>query len=328
MNTLICLLAAGVGNPPPAPLHCPAPVAAKGAVRGGPALAHTFELSHRGAAGTVTITAVEAGCGCLRQALGAGVLRPGEATNLTLEVNTLTQPDGPNRWQVVVGYRVDVPGEQPRPGELLLQITADLSREVAVSPPQLAFSTAGAAAQTLTLTDSRASPLRVVKAAASSPHLTTEIGPAGKPGTQTVTVRVAADAPVGHRDEVVVLLTDDPAYPELRVPVRVLKRAAGAVTAAPEAVVLRLPAGETEASALVQLRSPDGKPVAVSGVEADHPAVTARWSPGSGPVATVRVTATTSPANRTGTAKVRVKLAEPAGQEVVVPVSWSAAKGG
>src|SRR5215470_1022157 len=99
MNTLLTLLALGVANPPPGPLACPAPLAARGDVKAGPPLTHTFELTHRGPAGTtLTITKVQAGCGCLRQSLSAGVLRPGETAKLTLEVNTLTQPDGPNRW--------------------------------------------------------------------------------------------------------------------------------------------------------------------------------------------------------------------------------------
>src|SRR4051794_38093183 len=109
MNTLILVLAAAGANPPPAPLHCPAPVAACGEVKGGPPLAQTFELTHKGT-GTLSITKVEAGCGCLRRSLSADVLRPGETAKLTVEVNTLTQPDGPNRWQVAVSYRQEAPG--------------------------------------------------------------------------------------------------------------------------------------------------------------------------------------------------------------------------
>src|SRR5690242_9264591 len=100
MNTLVLMLAVGVANPPPA-LHCPTPAAAKGDVKGGPPLAHTFDLTHAGTAGTLTLTKIEAGCGCLRQSLSANTLQPGETAKLTIEVNTLTQPDGPNRWQVV-----------------------------------------------------------------------------------------------------------------------------------------------------------------------------------------------------------------------------------
>ena len=55
-----------------------------------------------------------------------------------------------------------------------LQITATLSREIAVTPPQVAFSTAGEASQALVVTDARAKPLTVLKAASSSPHLAVE----------------------------------------------------------------------------------------------------------------------------------------------------------
>lgn len=326
MNTLILVLAAGVANPtaPPA-LRCGAPSAAKGDVKGGPQLEHTFELVHTGT-GTLTVTKVEASCGCLRRVLTSTVLQPGEKAQLTVDVNTLTQPDGPNRWQVSVGYKTEAPGAPPQTGELLLEITATLSRDVVVSPPQVAFSTTGGAAQNVTVTDGRAKPLTVLKAGASSPHLSVEVGPreAGKP--QALTVRLAADAPAGHTDEVVTLVTDDPAYPEFRVPVRVLKRAAGGVAAAPASVGVRFAPGQTEVSTLVQLRAADGKPVAVAGAESDHPGVAVKFSPAPGPVAVVRVTVTDAAAAQAGSCTVRVRLAEPAGAEVVVPVGWSAVK--
>jgi hypothetical protein len=326
MTTLILLSTLATGQPmppngPPATFHAPAPLAAKGDVKAGPPLVHTFNLVHNGT-GTVTITKVEAGCGCLRQVLGTQVLQSGQSTTLALEVNTLTQPDGPNRWQATVGYKVEVPGAQPQTGELLLQITATLSRDVEVNPPQLGFSTAGEASQVLVVTDKRGKPLTVTKAASSSPHLTVEVAAAGgQPRTQSVTVKLSAAAPAGHRDEVVVLYTDDPAYPELRVPVRVLKRAAGGVTVTPESVSLRLAAGQTEVSTLVQLRSPDGKAVGIAGANSDLPGVDVKCSTGSGPVATVRITIPERVASQPGRCTVRVRLNEPGG-EVAIPVSW------
>lgn len=326
MNTLMLLLAVGVANPPAAaPLQCAAPTAAKGDFKGGPPLVHTFDLVHSGN-GTLTITKIEAGCGCLRQLLTANVLQPGETARLTIDVNTLTQPDGPNRWQIRVAYKLEAPAAQPQLGELLLQITATLSREVAVNPPQLGFSTTGVASQSITVTDTRAKPLTVLKAGVSSPHLSVEIGPREAGKGQIVTVKVAAETPAGHTDQVVTLLTDDTEYPELRVPVRVLKRAAGTVTAAPDAVAVRFAAGQTEVSTLVQLRGTDGKPVAVASVESDHPGVTVKWSPTAGTVAVVRVTVTAAAAAQAGSCKVRVRFAEPATQEVVIPVGWTGLK--
>lgn len=332
MNTLILFSALAAGQPPappgpPATFHSPAPVAAKGDVKAGPPLVHAFELVN-GTAGTVTVTKVEAGCGCLRQGLGATVLPPGEKTKLALEVNTLTQPDGPNRWQIAVSYKVEAPGAQPQTGEVLLQITATLAREIAVTPPQVAFSSAGEASQVLHVTDKRAKPLTVLKAASSATHLTAEVGavanaPTGR--TQPITIKLAANAPAGHRDETVVLYTDDPDCPELRVPVRVLKRAAGGVTATPEAVSVRFAAGQTEVSTLVQLRSSDGKAVSVAGAESDLPGVGVKFSTGSGPVATVRITVPEAVAAQPGRCTVRVRLGEPGG-EVAIPVSWAGTK--
>ena len=231
MNTLIFFAALATGQPPspapvpapPAAFYCPAPVAAKGEVKAGPPMVHTFDLVNN-STGTVTITKIEAGCGCLRQALGAMTLLPGEKTKLLLEVNTLTQPDGPNRWQVTVSYKTEVPNAPAQTGEVPLQLTATLSREIAVTPPQVAFSTTGEASQTLVVTDKRAKPLTVREASSSSEHLLVEVAPVGKavpgqPRTQSVTIKLAASAPVGHRDEIVVLCTDDTECPELRVPV-------------------------------------------------------------------------------------------------------------
>ena len=328
MNALLLVLAAGIGDPLPGALQCPAPVAAKGDVKGGPPLLHTFELTHKAQAGILTITKVETGCGCLRQALTTPVLQPNETAKLTIEVNTLTQPDGPNRWQVTVGYKVESPGVPAQVGEVLLQISANLAREVTVNPPQLGFSTASEASQVLVITDTRTKPLNVVKVASSSDSLKVEVGgrEPGKPQSQSITVKLAANAPVGQRDETVVLLTDDPAYPEFRLPVRVLKRAAGGVTATPEVVAVRFATGQTEVSTLVQLRGAEGKPVGVASATSDQPGVSVKWSSGSGSGATVRVTVTETAAVQAGRCSVRVQMAEPAGQEVVIPVAWTGVK--
>lgn len=208
MNALLLSVAVAIANPAEGSLHCPAPVAARGDVKGGPPLVEAFDLTHRGTEGTITITKVESGCGCLRRSLTAGVLQPGETARVALEINTLTQPDGPNRWQAIISYTHDIPGQESRKGELLLAITANLSREVAVAPPQLGFSTTCEATQELTITDRRAKPLMVLRAAGSSPHLTAEIGQpaAGENGTrvQKIRIRLAVDATPGHRDEAVV----------------------------------------------------------------------------------------------------------------------------
>jgi hypothetical protein len=324
MTILVFLLAMGVGDSPDAPLSCPTTVAAKGNVKGGPPLLHTFELTHRGP-GILTITEVKAGCGCLRQALTTRVLSPGETARLTLEVNTLTQPDGRNRWPIVVTYKVESPGTPGQTGTLLLQITANLSREVTITPPQFGFSTTGGASQVLIVKDQRSRPLSVVKSTTTSSHLAVEIGTRESGKGQSVTVRLSPSAPVGNRDEFIVLLTDDPEYPELRIPVRVQKRAQQDIRVAPESVVMRFAPGQNELSTLVQLRATDGKPIEVSNVESDVPGVTVRAGSGTGTIGVIRVTVTETAAAQSGSCKVRVRLAQPAGEVLVIPVAWTRA---
>jgi hypothetical protein len=329
MNTLICLLSVALAEPPAQLLHCPESVAAKGDIKSGPALVHSFQLTNRGT-GILTITRVEASCGCLRKSLKSGVLSPGETSLLTIEVNTLTQPAGQNRWQVTLGYKVEQAGAPVQTGEILLQLTATLTREIVVDPPQIGFSTTSGASHTITLTDSRAKPLSVLKTTSSSPHLVAEVGPrvdsASGEHKQTVSVKLKEDSPPGERDETIVLVTDDPAYPELRIPIRVLKRVPGAVSVSPESVAIRFGAGQTDISTLVQLRSIDGKPFSIQGAESDHPGVTMKWSKEQGTVAAVRITVTEAASAQSGNCKVRIKLGDAPGQEFVVPVSWIAAK--
>jgi hypothetical protein len=319
-------------TPTAGPLAATVPSADRGEVRTGPPLVQVYELTHRGDAGTLTVTGVAAGCGCLKPTLTREILQPGEAAQLTLTVNTLTQPPGPNVWKAVVRYRIAEPGDGPAPPsvrpdlELELRVSARLIREVSVTPPMLAVSTAAATTQTVTVTDRRAKPLTVRAATTSSPHLTATVHPAtdATPRTQRVDVTVTDGYPPGQADETLVLLTTDPTCPELRVPIRVTKRTPGAVVVTPDAAVVRFARGRAEASTLVQLRRPGGGELRVDRVESDHPAVRAKWPTAAGPVVTVRVVVDREKAGgRDGRAEVRVLLADPAGESVVLPVTWT-----
>ncbi len=322
--TLLFLLA--VAGPAAEPtLQVIKPTADKGEVAGGPPLLHTFTLSHPGTTGTLVITGAEAGCGCLRQKLSQRVLKPGDSCEFTIEVNTLTQPDGPIAWQVKVKYQFEPDAGPVVPGSLDLAVIAKVKREVSVTPPQLAFTTTGVSEQVLTVTDQRpGKTLTVLKATIANPHLTAAVGFAVERNgvkTQSITLSLAADAPPGQTDETVVLTTDDVAYADLRVPVRVIKKVPGAVTALPEALTLRAVKGQAEVSGLVQLRA-DGKPVSVSKVECVADGVTVKTSSGTGAVQTVRITVKPTTAGRAGSANATVTLAEPPGQVLTIPIKW------
>jgi hypothetical protein len=317
MNSMLAgVLAAVIAAPAGGPLAADAAVADRGTVKGGPALSHAFRLTHTGGGGPLAITDVKGSCGCVRSALSRRELNPGESAELAVEINTLTQPDGPNTWRFTLAYR-----HGDASGQVEVRLSATLVREVTVTPPMMAVSTEGTATHEIVVADGRPTPLAVTGAAASVPFLTTAVAP-GTGGRTTVRVTVAADAPVGVHDAAVVLTTNDPAYRELRVPVRVTKRPRDAVRAYPETVDLR-PDGGADAVAVVQFRRPDGGPVEIAKAETAGRGVVLRWSAGGGPVATLRVAVGPAAGDR-GKCDVTVTFARPDGRTLTVPVGWAA----
>lgn len=320
MNTLLpfLLLAVMPGQPPAPALRAAAPVADKGTVTSGPALTHTFEVVHVGPSGILALTGLDAGCGCLKAEAVPRLLNAGETAKVTVTVNTLTQPEGPVTWTGTVRYSVDGGPEQ----ELPLKLTAKLVREITVTPPMLAVSTAGAVRQVVTVSDRRAKPLTVTRAVTTNPALAVEVRPAAD-GKQEIVLTAGAGLPAGTHEDTLTMTTTDPACPELRVPVRVRKRAAGELTATPAALPIRLNTSQPETSAAAVIRA-DGKPVRILKAECGKAGVSVRHADAdaAGPVAAVRVVVNPTLAGAAGTADVTVTLAEPPGKTVILPVSW------
>jgi len=312
---------------PGAPLVATAPSADRGEVKSGPALKHEFDVTHSGGRGIVTITGIGSTCGCSKWEAAAKVLKPGESAKVVAIVSTLTQPEGIATWKATVKYSLASDSAAPSTGELELALSAKIVREIGVEPPLLAISTGGDAArtQTLLITDRRASgSLTVTKASCTNAKVTLAIRPA-KPwavGTvQEVIATIPGDLPPGQHDDTITLTTTDPECPDLKIPLKVAKRAAGDVSVAPDAATVRFTKGQADASTLVQLRA-GGKPVSIMKVTCAQEGLTVKFSEGSGPVATARVTVNLAKAGATGQADVTIHLAEPAGGVVVLPVSW------
>lgn len=324
LTLALALAALGPAADVPAPLQATAASVDLGEVKSGPAHSHTFELKNAGTA-ALTVRDVLAGCGCSKVELSARELKPGDTAKLTVTTNTLTQPEGAVTWPIGVVYRTQVDG-QSFDGRLELKLTAKMVREVSVTPPLLAVSTAGGVTQTLKMEDRRAKPLTVTKAECSSKEITAEVKAAKTADgrtTQEVVVTVGEGLAVGTHAETVTLRTDDPTCPLLEVPVRVHKRAADGVTATPAAASVRFATSQAEASGLVQLRG-GGKQVSIKSVECSTPGVTVKFSEDPGPVATVRVVVTAAKAGASGTAEVTVTLTEPTATKIVIPVTWYA----
>ncbi len=293
-----------------------------GEVHSGAPLRQRFAFVNQGP-GAVEITDLHASCGCVKPALEKRTYAPGEAGEVALEVLTLSQPAGEHSWQLQIAYRAG--GESRR---VELNLAGRVVAEVTVQPASLVISTEGAASHEITLTDLRDHPLTVTGVHTSSPHLSGEVRATAtdSAGHRTVTVALAlaAGCPAGRHEETVVMLTDDPQYRELAMPVTIVKRARQAVSASPASVTLTA-AGGAVPSRIVLLRPSGDEAVAVERAEADHPAVGCTWAAGPDRCATLRVSIDRAKLPAGGlNATIHVHISKPTPTTVDVPVACGA----
>lgn len=318
----LLLLAASVGGEP-GPLVVESPAVDLGEVRANRPLVHTFRLKNAGST-RVTITDVVGVCGCVRQSLGAKVLKPGEGTELTVGINLLTQPEGPNTWKLAVRYST---GEPATAGAQVVQVAARVKKEVTVEPVALMLSAEKEITGALTVLDRRGKPLTVTGARLGLKDVRAEVKPATESGgqrRQRIELTVTDACPVGQHADEVCLDTDDPDYKELRIPLRVIKKApATGVQVIPGGATLRFAKDQTTASVLLRLRDADDREVVVEKAEADHPAVSCKWAAGPGVMTTLRVTVDLKEVRAAGVGVVTVRLKGPAAETILVPVSWT-----
>jgi hypothetical protein len=309
------------------PLYSDEAIVNVGDARAGIPLTHTFHVSNRGSI-PLTITEVAAvGCACIQPRVNLHVLPPGSSADVGVEVNTLAQPAGTNSWKVAVRYREESKDAGPVEGEQLLELRANIVREVSVEPAALSLIVAGAVEHRITVADRRSKPLTITRVRCSSKHIAPEVLPPTRDETgrrvQHITLKIADTCPSGRLAEIVCLDTDDPDYKEFRIPVQVTKRAAASVSVVPEQAVLRLATGQTSASMLLRLRDGQDRRVTVERVEADDPAIRTKWARGPGEMATLRVGVELGQAGRAGKGIVKAYLRDPEAQVIEIPVSWS-----
>jgi hypothetical protein len=303
-----------------ADLHFPEPVADAGTVQSGAALVRRFSCINRGT-DTAEITELRPSCGCVTPRLGRWHVKPGEEVGLDLDVNTLSQEPGEHTWSLQVQYRCD--GETR---SCTLRLSARIVTEVSVQPAALTVFAGQAVAHELTLTDQRPHPLEIAEVRTSSPRLQGRVTGQSRDGgghrVRTVSLEVDADYPEGRHEEVVDILTDDPDYRDLKVPVTVVKRARQRLAASPDQVTLRAPAGQAMPSRLVVVRDGGNEPVVVEGVETDDPALVCQWASGPNRLATVRI-GVRREAVTAGEAHgvVRVHISKPVRETLTIPVT-------
>jgi hypothetical protein len=305
-----------------AQLECTEPLFQAGVVRSGTGLSHRFILLNRGE-GKVTIEGVKRGCGCVRAAADRLTLEPGEEAGCVVEVNTVTQAEGPNTWRALLEYRE---GEKVR--ELPLFMTAQLVAEVTLSPATLVIQTETAIGHEFLMTERHEQPLTIVGVETASPHLRSKAGEprrdAGGNWVRRISLEVLPSCPEGRYEDVLEIHTTDPQFQELKVPLVVVKKTAQKVKPVPGWVGVTGTHGQDLPARVVLLGAADEEAVEVLRVEADHPAIQCTFARGPGARATLRVKIDQSRVvGDVLQGCVRVYLARPAEQVVTVPVSCS-----
>jgi uncharacterized protein DUF1573 len=301
---MLCLI--GVTDP----LAVVEPAVNAGQVYAGQALKHEFTVRNVGK-DTLSISDLRASCGCAAPTIDRRVLQPGESAQITLEINTLSQPAGPIRWTATVCWHAGA-----TTGQTTLELTAQLIREIELQPAALALVAQPGFHHDIVLTDRRPKPLNIRAVHTNTDNLRAEFLQGNTGESQIVRIRVSDNCPVGMTAETLRIATDDPKYPELRVPITVTCKPVARVTVVPER-----PTVTPDGSVLIQLRSRDGKAIVIDRVESSNVALTMRETAGPGNFATVRIRLDKAKWDREiASAEVKVLLRSPNGETVTIPV--------
>jgi hypothetical protein len=287
-------------------------------IRAGVPLTRTFELANTGVA-EAEILDVHTSCGCLEPQVEPRIVPVGGTAKLTLSIRTLGQGSGAHTWRARVRYRAD--GKE---GELAVAICARVTAEVIVQPAALTIASRGTMSQTVTLTDIRAMPLRITAVEPSTPRLRARLLGQGRDErghwVGKICLDLAGELEPGRHVETLSIYTNDPVYPQLKVPVTIIRQSVAAVSALPEQVELRAAPGQS-ASCLVRLRARGDQPVRIRKIDAGHAALTCTWAAGPGADATLRVQLDSRRWNGEDVdATLQVHLETPAGESVSLPV--------
>jgi|GEM_PF-276966 len=303
-------------------IHCEKPAVNAGIVFTGTRLLQRFVLVNRGKS-EVQILEAKASCGCLSPRLDSMRLLPGETGNLELEINTLSQPSGPNAWTVRLRYQ-----EAGSVQETSLQLSANLVSEVLVEPAALVLLADKAAGHEVTVRDTRARSLKLFDARTGSGKLKTRITAVGPDKQGHAAFKIALDVPdeypEGRHQDVLHIYTDDPKYADMCVPVTIVKVSQKRLSALPAEVNLLVPAGQPAPARIVLIRDTAGQPVKIANLSAGDPAITCRWAEGPNSMATVKIQVNRALVRgQTLSDAVQVQVISPIRETLTIPVNYN-----
>jgi hypothetical protein len=302
-----------------ADLASPEPTHQAGEVRGGVVLTHRFTIVNRGP-GPIEVLEVKAGCGCLRPQLDRTRFQPNEQGELVLQVHTVTQPEGPNTWGVLVRYRL---GDAVQ--ELPLQLCASIVPEVSIRPANLLLVTDATLGHELTLTERRERPLTIRGTETMSHSVRVQVGePQARSAggwVRTIRLEVLPNCPEGRHEDLLQVLTSDPTFPELKVPFTVVKKSPQRVRPAPAELSYVGVRGQELPARVILLGASGGEPIEIQEIHPSHPAIRCTGAPGPGSRATLRVQIDQSRLEGASLqGSISVILKKPTAQTVTVPV--------
>jgi hypothetical protein len=305
-----------------ADLEFPSTTVDVGEIRAGSPLSHTFNFQNRGA-DAVEVTGIHSTCGCLTPRLSGKRYEPGDQGSLQATINTLSPAPGPHVWQVTLSCK-----SKETTAEIPLRVKAKIVREIVVEPAAVSMYVDGPIQSEIRLTDLRPMPLTVTAVASSATWLHARQAAEERDGSgrliRIVQLRVAENAPQGAHEESLSLFTNDPGYPEIKVPVSVVKRSRQRVTATPSRVDLTADAGISFLTRNLLIRDRDNQDVVVEAITSENPAVTCQWAKGPGLMTTVKIKVDAKGIHeKNWNTTLHVQVAKPVVQTLTIPVNVS-----
>jgi hypothetical protein len=219
---------------------------------------------------------IKSSCGCLHSKLQPEILQPGQTGTLSMKINTLSAPPGVQAWRVRLFTHEG--------GQTDFLIRAEVQQEIVISPAALTLYGDKASSHTITVTDRRAQALRLLSVTTTSTRLTAAVT-----SPTTVQLQIHEGFAEGRHEEEVILTTDDPQYPQLQFPVRIIKRSRQRFIALPKEVELQHSATQPLLSRIVTIRDQQSQPLTIDRMETSHPGLKAEVVSTQGASASLRI---------------------------------------
>lgn len=263
----------------------------------------------------VEIKDLRPSCGCLKTRLSAKDLTAGAKGEILLAIHGFSQTPGPHRYNVTVSYT------DPQPRSVTLSADVDLYSDVTIEPNNLLASVDGAGElrRTLTVKDTRPSPLTIVKVETTGTLVRAKLMESPTVGQHRIAVVVDGAVDVGRYDEKIQIHTNDSTYRILEIPVTIVRQAR--VRCFPE--FLRFSASSSTADRLsrqVLLRDQKGEDIRISEVTADLEGLSIDWDQSPGLRPAIRVVCDRAKVTKQTETVLRVQLVEPETSVLEIPV--------